>query len=189
MKIWLPALAVLLVLTAYWLRPDVPGFKEGTKRSIPLVTNDSQTVLPEALAGKTLIDLRPEEMYLTSHPAQAISLPARQILEPASLEILGDLLKANKEVVLFGTTELQAVAPWMLLQQLGYSGIKRLKGGYHIPEGFVETPADGQEVSRVDGSLLKKQEHASVPEPATTPATTQEKVVPVKRAPSAHGGC
>ena len=141
------------------------------------------------IAGKQLIDIRTNELYLQGHPNGSINIPIRQLLDKESLELFEQLSQKGETAILYGIDQLQATAPLFLLQQLGYKNLKLLKGGINAVNEFTP-PAPGlSEVSVVDTALIhNKTEQINMP--LTSSAIKKgEAVMPVRKGVSAGGGC
>ena len=141
------------------------------------------------IAGKQLIDIRSAELYSNGHPASAINIPIRTLLNKESLELFDDLLSGNKDAVLYGTNELQATAPLFLLRQLGYKNVKLLKGGLNQHNEFIQPVLVSTEVSVVDTAAIHGK---TEPLKAATSEIAKKKgdaVIPVRKGASAGGGC
>jgi rhodanese-related sulfurtransferase len=182
-------LALAVVLMAYIFRPKYPEYSAGLNETIRLMNDQSKQIAVKDLSGKQLIDIRPANLYAQGHPANAVNIPLRQLLDKESVGLLDRLLKESKEAVLYGSDELQATAPWLLLQQLGYGNLKLLKGGYTAQNEFIETAAASNEIQVFDKTAFQAK-----PEPIKNTDNqavkrTTETVVPVRKPASTGGGC
>lgn len=188
---WLgvPGLALLIVLLAYIFRPVSPGYKIEAHEIPALMMNQSKHIDMKDLAGKQLIDVRPASVFAKGHPENAINIPVRQLLDQQSLEIFDQLKKNGQQAVLYGTDELQATAPWLLLQQLGYSNLHLLKGGAGSDGELKETPVALTEISVVDTSAFRAAREQPDPAILNPPAKKAASVIPARREASAGGGC
>ena len=188
-KPWLSllGLAVIVVFLAFLFRPKSPEYQIGADQTAKLMNDPQMQVAFSDLAGKQLIDIRPSELFAQGHPELAVNIPARNLLDKESVELFDRLLKSGQEAIVYGSDELQAVAPWLLLQQLGYSNVKVLKGGF-VGHEFRESAQSSAEVMLLDTAAMKVK-------PASTQATekTEQKkpqtVTPVRKAASSGGGC
>ncbi len=190
-SLWLSllGLAVIIVVLAFIFRPKSFEYQISTEKALKLMNDQSMQVDVKDIAGKQLIDIRPTNLFAQGHPQNAINIPSRLILDGESIEVFDELFQNGQEAVLFGSTELQATAPWLLLQQLGYRNLKLLKGGLAANGEFSETALSSTEVSVVDTTAFKAK-----PQGITTPDTKvvkkkTEAVVPVRKAASSGGGC
>ncbi|MEI6138261.1 MAG: rhodanese-like domain-containing protein [Mariniphaga sp.] len=189
--IWfsLPALAVVIILLAYVFRPNTLDYKMNVGDCLKLVNDPSVFVDIKDLAGKQVIDLRTEEVFLKGHPEGAINLPIRQLLDEESLETLDELLESGKTAVLVGNNELQATSPLFLLRQMGYTNTKLLKGGFSTTNELVATDLAATEVSVIDTSAIHVKPALSNQTVTNSPSVKTESIKPVKKAVSAGGGC
>lgn len=102
------------------------------------LSSNEMEVIPEELRflkednSVTLhfVDLRSSEEFQKGHIESAVNIPLSSILEEENLKFFKNLDSANT-VILYGTDQLQASGPWMILRQLGINNIKMLKGGYN----------------------------------------------------------
>lgn len=186
----LSVLAVLLLVVAFLLRPTSPEYKINADSSLKLVNDQSSQVAVENLAGKQLVDIRTSDQFVQGHPEGAINIPVRQLLDEESLEMLGQLTKDGRTIVLCGNDELQATAPWLLLQQLGYANVRLLKGGITAGGELKATEAVATETPAIDMSAFQsKPAETPAAGAAKTEAKKPEVVVPVRKAASSGGGC
>ena len=182
-------LAVTVVVLAYLVRPKYPEYHAGLEETTRLMADQSKQILVQDIAGKQLIDIRPANVYAQGHPANAVSIPLRQLLDKESVVLLDKLLKNGQEAVIFGSDELQATAPWLLLQQLGYKNLKLLKGGYTSQNEFKETPAASNEIPAFDKTAFQVKPELNKATDNQTIRKTTETVIPVRRPASTGGGC
>ena len=181
-------LALIVVLLAYILRPKSPEYKTGVSQSLNLMVDHSGMVSIIDVAGKQLIDIRPANQFAQGHPVNAINIPLRQLLEKENIEVFKTLQKSGQETILYGNDELQATAPWLLLQQLGYKNVKLLKGGYALnnftatSNASKEEPCFDKNALQVKPDLIKATENKSAQQ-------GKEVVIPVRKAGSTGGGC
>jgi rhodanese-related sulfurtransferase len=188
---WLSLLgvAVLIVVLAFLLRPKTPEYQINANSTLKLMNDQSCMITVQGVAGKQLIDIRTADLFAQGHPLNAINIPVRQLLEDESIELLNQILRNGKVAVLYGSDELQATAPWLLLQQMGYKNLLLLKGGITASGELKDTESPATEASVVDLSAIQTK-----PAGSSTPATKAETkkaevVIPVKKAASSGGGC
>ena len=81
---------------------------------------------------------------------------------------------------------LQAVAPCLLLQQMGYINLKTLKGGFVATNKFKEPAESASEVMLLDTVAMKAKQEIKGSE---TETKKPQAVVPVRKGASAGGGC
>jgi len=182
-------LAMVIILMAFIFRPKSPDYQINANESLKLMNDLSVQVSVKDVAGKQLIDIRSAELYSQGHPASAINIPVRQLLDKESVELFDNLSKKGKEAVLYGSNELQTTAPLFLLQQLGYKNLKILKGGLTPSNEFREPDPASTEVSVMDTTAIRVK-----PEQIKTPVTTTvkksaESLIPVRKVGSSGGGC
>lgn len=190
-SLWLSllALAVVIVILVFIFRPKSPHYQINAGETIRLMNDRTIEVEIKDITGKQLIDIRSAEMYSKGHPANAINIPIRQLLDNESLELFDNLLETGTEAVFYGSDELQATAPLFLLRQLGYKNLKLLKGGINQGNEIIPVSPPLTEVSVVDTAAI----HCNV-EQINTEITSPEKkkgevVIPVRKRASAGGGC
>lgn len=141
-----------------------------------------------------IVDLRSEYDYIKNHLDGAISIPKNQILEKESLKVLNQAASDSLTVILYGDTQLDANGPWMILQQLGYSNLKVLLGGYttitnpdfdpdQISEYLIEEPV--MDFYTITQEALEQSENTEYRPVKTTP------IIPVQRVEEDidEGGC
>jgi rhodanese-related sulfurtransferase len=182
-------LALAVVVLAYIFRPRYPEYNAGLKETIGLMNDQSKQISVRDLAGKQLIDIRPANLFAQGHPANAVNIPLRQLLDKESVGLIGRMLENGQEAVLYGSNELQATAPWLLLQQLGYKNLKLLKGGYTPQNEFKETaPVSGEEPV-FDKADLQVIPDLNKPTDIKVDKKKTESVIPVRKPTSSGGGC
>ena len=182
-------LAVTVVVLAYLFRPKYPEYNAGLEETTRLMADQSKQILVQDITGKQLIDIRPANVYAQGHPVNAANIPLRQLLDKESVGLLDKLLKNGQEAVIFGSDELQATAPWLLLQQLGYKNLKLLKGGYTSQNEFKETPAASNEIPAFDKTAFQVKSELNKATDNQTTRKTTETVIPVRKPASTGGGC
>jgi rhodanese-related sulfurtransferase len=185
----LTGLGLAIVIMAFLFRPHTPGYQVNIHDALILINDPSKRVEIKDMAGKQFIDIRPSDLYAQGHIQNAINLPLRQLLDGESISTLKQFLAGGKDVVLYGSDELQATAPWLLLQQLGYKNVFLLKGGMSATGELKGTDSSSAEAMLQEIKALKVK-----PIEKSTPETSIEKkkadtVIPVRKATSAGGGC
>ena len=189
--LWLSllGLALLVVISAYIFRPNYPNYQTDIKQSLNLILNQSKQVSVKDIADKQIIDIRPSDLFVQGHSQNAVNIPIRQLLEKESLEWLRKYTENGKEVVLCGSNELQATAPWILLQQLGYKNILVLKGGISNRGELVDTELAASEATIIDMTAIHSNTDAAQPPAQSEVKKKPEAVIPVRKAASSGGGC
>lgn len=182
------ALALLIIVLAFIFRPNPPEYRISASQSLKLMNDPSLVVPVKEIGGKQLIDIRSEELFGMGHAENAVNIPARQILDEESVKFFSRLQQKGKAAVLYGSSELQATAPWLLLQQLGYRNVLRLKGGIVSGSQLSEPDMVSTENQVLDTAFFRAK-----PVVISVPAATVEKkpeiVKPVKREARTGGGC
>lgn len=144
---------------------------------------------PFHLFWKQLIDIRPSESFAQGHPKNAINIPLRNLLDDEAIKVYDQLLNTGEEAIIYGSDELQATAPGLLLQQLGYKNLKILKGGLTPSVEFKETALSSTEKMVLDTAAIRvKPVSASVSE-AKPENKKSQAVIPVRKKASSGGGC
>lgn len=187
-KLWLGllGLAVIIVFLTFLFRPKSAEYQTGTDQAVKMMIDPQNQVVISDLAGKQLIDIRPADLFAQGHPENAINIPVRNLLDKESLELFDRLLKSDQVVALYGSDELQAIAPFLLLQQMGYTNLKTLKGGFVSTNEFKEPALPSSEVMLLDTATMKAKQETK---PSETEKKKPQVVVPVRKGASAGGGC
>jgi rhodanese-related sulfurtransferase len=186
-KLWLGllGLAIIIVFLAFLFRPKSPEYQTDTDQAVKMMIDPQNQVLISDLVGKQLIDIRPADLFAQGHPENAINIPIRNLLDDESFELFDRLLDNGQASVIYGSDELQATAPCLLLQHLGYRNIKIMKGGYTLNNEFKEPTLSSTEAMALDTAVMKAN-------PVRTLETENKKpqvVVPIRKGASSGGGC
>jgi len=187
-KLWLGllGLAVIIVFLAFVFRPKSPEYQTETDQAVKMMIDPQNQVSISDLAGKQLIDIRFAELFAQGHPENAINIPVRNLLDDESIELFDRLLKNGQESVLYGSNELQTAAPCLLLQQMGYTNLKTIKGGFVATNEFKEPAVPASEVMLLDTAKMKAKQEIKGSE---IEKKKPQAVVPVRKAASSGGGC
>lgn len=181
-------LALIIVLLAYVLRPKSPEYKTNENISLQLIGDIANRVELKDVEGKQLIDIRTSDLFMQGHAENALNIPLRQLLDKESIVLINQLSANGKDIVLYGSDELQATAPWLLFQQLGYNNIKLLVGGITSGGAMNETAKASSEGPIFDPAMLNvKTVQTKAPEAKVV--SKRETVVPVRKETSSGGGC
>jgi len=188
-KLWLSllGLAVIIVFLAFLFRPKSHEYTTSASQALKMMGDAQSQVAISDLAGKQLIDIRPADLFAQGHPENAINIPVRNLLDEESLELFDGLLKNGMVAVLYGSDELQATAPCLLLQQMGYTNLKTLKGGLVATNEFKEPALTSTETMVLDTAAMNTK-----PTLTEAPKTEKKKpqvVVPVRKEATSGGGC
>jgi rhodanese-related sulfurtransferase len=187
-KLWLGllGLSVIIVFLAFLFRPKSPEYQTETAQAMKMMIDPQNQVAISDLASKQLIDIRSSELFAQGHPENAINIPVRNLLDNESLELFDRLLKNGQESVLYGSDEFQTAAPCLLLQQMGYTNLKTLEGGYVASDELKKPDLSSTEVMLLDTATMKAKQEIKGPQ---TEKTKPQTVVPVRKGAAAGGGC
>jgi len=190
-KLWLSflALGVVLVLLAFIFRPESIHYQISTDASVKLLNDQSIQVDVKDIAGKQIIDIRSAELFAQGHSENAINIPIRKLLDNESIGFFDQLLEDGKEVVLYGSYEIEALSPSILLQQLGYKNVKALKGRITETGEFKVSEPASTEVSVIDTAALHVKTEIKKPAEINPIKKKPEAVIPVKQEVTSGGGC
>ena len=142
-----------------------------------------------------LVDVRKSYDFDRGHLENAVNISSSDILEESNINVFKELQTNNKTVVLYGKNPEEAIAPFMILYQLGYTNLKVLPIENSYNQNSLETKL--VEVEKYDNDIktfiaesVKKATEISVqkvipPPPPPRKVITLEKK---KKAP-AEGGC
>ncbi|MCL6101774.1 MAG: rhodanese-like domain-containing protein [Bacteroidetes bacterium] len=183
------ALAVFIVVLAFLFRPKSSEYQINANSTLKLFNDQSNQVQLQNIAGKQLIDIRTADLFAQGHPQNAINIPARQLLEKESIEMLNQISENGKEAVLYGSDELQATAPWLLLQQMGYKNLLLFKGGIAANGELVDSKSPATEVSVIDMSAIRSKVTGLSTTATKVETKKPEVIIPVRKAASSGGGC
>lgn len=182
-------LAISIVILAFIFRPKAPEYQISANQTLKLISDQSLQVEIQALDGKQIIDIRPVELFAQGHPKNAINIPIRQLLEKESIELFDRLLENKKEAVLYGSNELQATAPFLLLQQLGYKNVEYLHGEMSEKGEFKAPEPASTEVSILDTAAMRARPEIKKAVEKTVVKKKPETLIPVRQEVSSGGGC
>jgi rhodanese-related sulfurtransferase len=187
--IGLSTLALCIIFLAYTFKPSPPEYRLNASQSLKLINDRSLAIEVKDIEGKQVIDIRPAELFSRGHFENAVNIPARQILDLESIRFFRQLKSEGKIAVLYGSDELQAISPWLLLQQLGYKDILRLKGGFTADNKLTETNLQSTESSVLDAAVLHANQGASFVSKTLNDKPKPESVNLVKKTSATGGGC
>ena len=142
------------------------------------------------------IDLRSKEVYNEWHLENAINIPTHNLLSPDFKSDFDGWLKDSLTVVLYGNSDIEANAPWMLMYQLGYTNARLLLGGYsYIDRLYLDELEEGEsfepEVAKFDYAAIIEEVKNSKPEIVEVEKEKEVKKVTVKKVvkKESEGGC
>ena len=167
------------------------------------LSSDKMEVIPEEIqflrtddsVNVYFVDLRSPGEYIKGHIEEAVNIPRNSIIGEENLEFFRNLDSADT-AILYGTDQLQASGPWMILRQLGISNIKMLKGGYNYyathsldVSDMPETPSYMIEAPQYDYAQIVE-ETPGIGD-VTVETEGPEQVIPVrkKKTQRVAGGC
>jgi len=182
-------LAVIVILLAFIFRPDSPHYQLDASQTLKVMNDQTYLVPVQNIAGKQVIDIRSPELFSQGHPENAVNIPIRQLLDEPSIALFRQLMENGQEGVICGMDELQATAPWLLLQQLGYTNIRLLKGGISPGGAMSETSLVASESSVVDTSAIRYKSEGPAAPVKIAQKKKPETVIPVRKAATSGGGC
>lgn len=158
------------------------------------------------LSNQVLIDVRSQFDFDKGHLENAVNMYAPEILNDENSDVLEDLKEKGKTLVLYGNSPNEAIAPYMVLYQLGFDNIKILsvKNSYYqnklitkdvtVENSLADVNAFIQESIKTKEEAMKKAKAAAAKPKYVTPkpkVTTSKKVVPKKKKKKmpVEGGC
>lgn len=195
----LTILVVLIALLSY-KRPK-HLYTVNTHDTLEKITNYSYFMAQNEIDKGThfLVDIRNSFEFDKGHLENAINMPSPEILSEDNSEILENLKEENKTIVIYGNNPNQAIAPYMLLSQLGFDNLKILMVENSYSQNKLITKNVTIENSTADvtafikESIQKTEEtmkkaNIVVKQKAITPP---KKIIPVKKKKKmpAEGGC
>lgn len=149
---------VIGLLTLNW--PDLK-YERSLDETVEVILLEEDLVYPEDFVmvveyqepGYAIIDLRNPYDYINGHIMGALNLPVNSILDKENLKRFKQYAADSVTVVLYGTDQLEANGPWMILKQMGYDNIKVLMGGYQY---FTTGPLDIYDMPEVPAYLVEE---------------------------------
>jgi rhodanese-related sulfurtransferase len=148
-----------------------------------------------------LVDVRKHHDYNRGHLENAININSAAILDDENIGIFKELQNTNKTIVLYGKNPEQAIAPHMILYQLGYTNIKVLpiENSYDHNKLITKTVEVEKYANDIKGfiaeSVKKTAEAAKAAEVIEKPKVVvkpqPKKVITIekKRKAPVEGGC
>lgn len=142
-----------------------------------------------------IIDIRSEFEFQKGHLENAINIQAPEILSESNIAIFDKLKSENTTAILYGIDPDEALAPYMILSQLGYDNLKLLTVKLNYAQNKLITRNVDLEKSRSDvnafiAASIKKSNIKVVPKKVQAPPPPK-KIVPVKKKKKmpTEGGC
>lgn len=168
-------------------------FAEGQNDSLQIKPTTLKNLLSQG--NYLVIDIRKPEYFLTETIEGAINIPAGELLTEDNEEKLEEALEAGKKIVVFASNSQDALVPWLLLRQTGFSDVYLLLGGF---EGWKKYLADNSfnpsplETSNLDYSAEIQKLKASAGTPVQEEKPKEKPKIapkPVEHHGAAEGGC
>jgi len=141
---------IVIVVGLFTLTSPRLKYKISPVEAVTTLADDNLGVdasnIDNMLSGSTtptiLIDIRNNYDYARGHIPSAENISAVELLSVDNIKRLNELKNSNISVVIYGDTPIQANGPWLVLQQLGFSNVKYLLGGYEYYLRFKEAAKD-----------------------------------------------
>ena len=141
-------LAMIIIISAF--RPGKKNYLLNPEESLNLAIGSEEEIEPELLAeylayqeeAIILIDIRSPYEYFENHINSSINIPSQNILDKNNIKRFEKWAIDSIQVVLYGGNQLEASGPVFLLQQMGFSNIKVLLGGYSYYSSMSPDPYD-----------------------------------------------
>lgn len=187
---------LFLVLISFVYQGCKPGygrFQLSAPESVQAMLFANEAVAPEEImeavqkdSGSVfLVDIRTPAEFANGHLLHAVNIPAQHILEGPWLR----LWKDKKTIYyLYGNTQLEANAPWMILRQMGYDNVRVLQGGLAYFSDFSDTSflKLEDETARYDfaavfSKSMAEVQKANAPLPKPELKSVPKTIVPKKR--------
>ncbi|MFD1294469.1 rhodanese-like domain-containing protein [Lutibacter holmesii] len=160
-----------------------------------IVANNFLISLDELTSDNiAIVDIRSPFEFQKGHLENAKNIPASEVLNDDNITYFYNLKGKNTTVVLYGTNPDEALAPYMVLYQLGYNNLKILTIENSYNQNKLITTSIELEKSNVDikafiAESIKKSNVVSKPKPVIK--KTPKKVIPKKKKKKmpTEGGC
>lgn len=192
----------LLLLIGLMVRkaPKAPFTMEATEmldkiQAFDHLSTDMVNKVKDDTSKYVFIDLRSPYDFEVKHIDNAKNIPTAFILDDENRAIFQNYLDQGIEVILYGYTQRESMAPWMLLTQIGFTNTKVLQGGFACYNG--ENNKCSKETANYDYAkvstqgkiikVVKKEEAIAAPKPVVK----KKKAIPVKKKKKrvVEGGC
>ncbi len=151
--------AIVIVIGFLTMHKPLMTYKLNMEQSLSMLNNPDACFYPwqieDVINKKTnnvlIIDIRNNFVYGQGHIPGAKNISVFDLTKKANINFLKNLKKEGVTVVLCGDNRLQANAPWMLLNQVGFNNVKILLGGY----SYYKIHKDNLAQTKNDNSYLK----------------------------------
>jgi rhodanese-related sulfurtransferase len=188
-------LTILLVLVALlsYKRPAYM-YTQDINDALESVTSEDYFVNYKDLKSTdyALIDLRSQIDFEKGHIEDAINIYAPEILTEDNFKTIKTLQEDSKTIAFYGYQPNEAIAPFMILKQLGIENIKILKSNlnYNQDELVVSDATVEDNLYDVNKFIAESVKKAAV-KPKPKPKPVVKKVVPKKKKKKmpVEGGC
>jgi len=190
----LTILLFIIVLLTY-KRPEYL-YAQNINESLENLTEQQYLIAQNDLANinYVLVDIRSQIEYDKGHLENAINIYAPQILESENYSQIKDFNENSKTIVLYGAEPNEALAPFMVLNQLGVKDLKILKSKLEYNQDELVVKTAEIELNRYDvkqfiAESIKKAE--AKPKPKPKPKPVVKKIIPKKKKKKmpVEGGC
>ena len=189
----LTILVVIIALLSY-KRPK-HNYTINTRQALENITGSDYFLTLNEIDNPdyALIDIRNQYEYEKGHLENAINIYAPEILNDDSSDVFKDLKEQNKTVILYGENPNEAIAPYMLLFQLGYENIKILSIEINYDQNKLIAKNVGIEKTAPNINIFIKEsiKKAAVKPKPRVVKKPPKKVIPIKKKKKVmpEGGC
>ncbi len=197
----LVVIIVLIILMAGG-KPDLK-YKLSPQQAVSTLADTGSMISPLVVyekvqkgdKGLLLVDVRNTDEFAKGHIGNALNIPVLELFSKRSLDFFDELADAKEPVVLYGQDQVQASGPWLLLQQVGFTNVEVMQGGYDFYRQLPlnDSLARVQHICwKAELPLLDTAEFGKKTIVAPKVAESENKpakVVPVKKKTSSGGGC
>lgn len=198
----LVAFVLLLLIGFLTMKKPLLNYQLDMKQSLEMLHDSNAYFYPARLAdvlNKTeqnvvLIDLRNNFEFGQGAIPGAENISTVDLTREENIERLQELQKQGVTVVFYGEDQLEANGPWMLFNQLGFSNVKVLLGGYNYYRKYKGNATD----SLMEDSYMKGVRKYDFSEVAVSTLVSDEEqnsdkpainVTRRKKATIVSGGC
>jgi rhodanese-related sulfurtransferase len=140
-----------------------------------------------------LIDVRGPYDYDKGHLENAINIYAPELLNDENSEIIENIQKDNKNIILYSSNPDEVLAPFMVLQQLGVPNLKMLpiELSYNKTELITKTVSLEKSNADIKAFIEESVKKAMEKPKPVVKKTPPKKVIPTKKKKKmpVEGGC
>ena len=196
---------IALIIGFITFRKPAFTYKMPAQEMVDQLINQNNQITPQIALqimskndpSNIFVDLRDPYVYQKGYLGEAVNIPVSDILQQESIDFFDDMLANSISVILYANNQFEANGAWMLLQQLGYSNVKILLGGYNY---FIHYKAEDPNLADSPEYLAEEPtaNFSEVIENSVNPdqqpdqeKNTSKAIIPVKRKKktTAAGGC